>query len=51
MLNPDGFSDCVMLTFQSENNQMFLSWWQHPQKDMQKEKNTVDGFRDWGREK
>ena len=29
MLNPDGFSDFVMLTFQAINSHMFLSLWQH----------------------
>ena len=53
MLNLDRFSDFVMVTFKSINIQMFFillaTQSRNPQKDLRKEKNTVDGFRNWCR--
>ena len=52
MLNLDRFSDFVMVTFKSINIQMFFillaTQSRNPQKDLRKEKNTVDGFSNWG---
>ena len=49
MSNPDRLSDFVMVTFQFINTQLFVML-VAALKNMGKEKNTVDGLSNWGRE-